>query len=198
MTQSTPRVADHPAHPQFLSRWSPRAYTNDEMSEQELLTILEAARWAPSSYNSQPWRFVFARRGTPHWDRLVGLLNEFNRSWAANASALVIVLSKTTFTPPGASDPVSMPTHSFDAGAAWAYLALQASLSGWHAHGMAGFDKEKTRIELGVPAEFAIEAAVAIGKIGDKAMLPEGLRSKEEPSPRSPLQALVSEGTFKA
>ena len=198
MTQSTPRVADHPAHPQFLSRWSPRAYANDEISEQELLTILEAARWAPSSYNSQPWRFVFARRGTPHWTKLLGLLNEFNRSWAENASALVIVLSKTTFAPPGSTEEVAMPTHSFDAGSAWGYLALQASLSGWHAHGMAGFDKEKTRTELSVPANFAIEAAVAIGKIGDKAMLPEGLRSKEEPSPRLPLQALVSEGTFKA
>src|SRR5450830_1126189 len=139
MTQTNARVADHPAHPQFLSRWSPRAYANDEISEQELLTILEAARWAPSSYNSQPWRFVFARRGTPHWNSLLGLLNEFNRSWAQNASVLIIVLSKTTFAPPGSSEELPAPTHSFDTGAAWGYLALQASLSGWHAHAMAGF-----------------------------------------------------------
>jgi nitroreductase len=161
------------------------------------LTILEAARWAPSSYNAQPWRFVFARRGTPHWDSLLGLLNEFNRGWAENAAALVIVLSKTTFAPPGKSEELPAPTHSFDAGSAWGYLALQASLSGWHAHGMAGFDKGKARSVLNVPAHFALEIAIAIGKIGDRASLPESLRAKEEPSPRLPLQALVSEGKFK-
>ncbi len=192
------RTADYPINPQFVSRWSPRAYTNEEMSETELFTILEAARWAPSSYNAQPWRFVFARRGTPHWTKLLGLLNEFNRSWAENASALVIVLSKTTFAPPGTTEEKPAPTHSFDAGSAWGYLALQASLSGWHAHGMAGFDKEKTRIDLAIPAHFAIEAAVAIGKLGDKATLPEHLQKGETPSPRLPLSALVSEGTFTA
>jgi len=198
MSDSNARVADHPIDPQFINRWSPRAYANDEITEQDLLTILEAARWAPSSYNSQPWRFVFARRGTPHWTRLLGLLNDFNRSWAETASALVIVLSKTTFAAPGTTEEKPSPTHSFDAGSAWGYLALQASLSGWHAHGMAGFDKEKARSELAIPENFAIEAAISIGKIGDKAMLPAGLQAKEAPSPRLPLSALVSEGTFKA
>jgi len=129
---------------------------------------------------------------------LLGLLNDFNRSWAESASALVIVLSKTTFAAPGTTEEKPSPTHSFDAGTAWGYLALQASLSGWHAHGMAGFDKEKTRRELAIPENFAIEAAIAIGKIGDKATLPAGLQAKEAPSPRLPLSALVSEGTFKA
>lgn len=198
MSDSTARVTDHSIDPQFINRWSPRAYTNDEISEQELFSILEAARWAPSSYNSQPWRFVFARRGTPHWEKLLGLLNDFNRSWAEKSSALVIVLSKTTFAAPGSTEEKPAPTHSFDAGSAWGYLALQASLSGWHAHGMAGFDKEKTRVELAIPENIAIEAAIAIGKIGDKAMLPAGLQEKEAPSPRLPLTALVSEGTFKA
>jgi nitroreductase len=198
MSQTNPRVADHPIDPQFLNRWSPRAYTGADISEETVLSFLEAARWAPSSYNSQPWRFVYARRGTPQWDSLLGLLNDFNRSWADKASVLIIVLSKTTFTPPGAAAPGPAPTHSFDAGSAWAYLALQASLSGWHAHGMAGFDKEKTRTELGVPADFAVEAAIAIGKIGDKSILPEGLQARELPSPREPLSKLAFEGKFQA
>lgn len=197
MSQSNPRVAEFPVDPQFLNRWSPRAYTGADISEETVLGFLEAARWAPSSYNAQPWRFVFARRGTPHWDALLGLLNEFNRSWAQNASVLIIVLSKKTFLPPGAAEEVAAPTHSFDAGAAWAYLALQASLSGWHAHGMAGFDKELTRSVLGVPENYAIEAAVAVGKIGDKSILPEGLQAKEAPSPREALVKLAFEGKFK-
>ncbi|MFC5473165.1 nitroreductase family protein [Paraherbaspirillum soli] len=198
MTNFAARTADHPIAPQFIQRWSPRAFASDQISEAELLTILEAARWAPSSYNSQPWRFVFARRGTPHWNNLLGLLNDFNRSWAEGASALVIVLSKTTFTPPGSANTHPAPYHSFDAGSSWAYLALQAGLSGWHAHGMAGFDKEKTRSVLGVPADYAIEIAVAIGKVGDKALLPESLQAGEAPSPRQPLSTLAFEGAFKA
>ena len=134
---------------------------------------------------------------TPHWDSLLYLLNDFNRGWTENAAALLIVLSKTTFASPGKSEELPAPTHSFNAGAAWGYLALHASLSGWHAHGMASFDKEKARSVLGLPAHFAFEVAVAIGKIGDRTTLPESLRPKEELSPRLPLQALVSEGKFK-
>jgi len=198
MTQANPRTPAYPINEQFINRWSPRAYTGADISEETVLTFLEAARWAPSSYNSQPWRFVYARRGTPQWDSLLGLLNDFNRSWAQNASVLIVVLSKTTFTPPGGTEPVPAVAHSFDTGSAWAYLALQASLSGWHAHGMVGFDKERARTELGVPADFSVEAAVAIGKLGDKSILPEGLQAREVPSPREPLSKLAFEGKFKA
>jgi len=114
-------------------------------------------------------------------------LNEFNRSWAQNASVLIIVLSKKTFLPPGAAAEVAAPTHSFDAGAAWAYLALQASLSGWHAHGMAGFDKERTRSLLGVPENYAIEAAVAVGKIGDKSICLKDCKPKRRQAHAKPL-----------
>lgn len=198
MPQSNSRVADHPIDPQFVNRWSPRAFTGADISEETVLTFMEAARWAPSSYNSQPWRFIYARRGTAHWDGLLGLLNDFNRSWAQNASVLIIVLSKTIFTPPGASAPAPAITHSFDTGSAWAYMALQASLSGWHAHGMAGFDRDKARVELGVPADFSVEAAVAIGKLGDKSLLPERMQAGETPSSREPLEKLAFEGKFRA
>jgi nitroreductase len=196
MTLSKPRSADYPIDGQFLERWSPRAFHSETIPEETLLTFLEAARWAPSSYNAQPWRFAYARRGTAHWDRFLGFLNPFNQGWAQHAAALVVVLSKTTFTPPGSTQAVPAPTHSFDAGAAWGYLALQASLSGWSAHGLAGIAHDVIRRELAVPDEYAIEAAIAIGRAGDPSSLPEALREREVKSGRQPLATLATEGRF--
>jgi len=196
MTTSNQRTADHAIDRQFLDRWSPRAFTDDTLPEATLLTFLEAARWAPSSYNSQPWRFVYARRGTAHWSRFLGFLNDFNRGWAQHAAAIVIVLSKKTFVPPGAKDPVASPTHSFDSGAAWAQFGLQASLSGWKAHGLAGIERERIRAELAIPDDYTIEAALAIGRAGDPAQLSEALRARELPNGRLPLAAISAEGAF--
>jgi nitroreductase len=198
MTQANARTADYPIDPLFLERWSPRAFTGETISERDLLTLLEAARWAPSSYNSQPWRFIYARRDTEPWSRFLGLLAEFNQAWAKNAAALLILVSKTTLLPRGADKEVPSRTHSLDAGAAWANLALQATRSGWAAHGMAGFDVARTAAELGVPADYRVEAAIAIGRPGDKSLLPEALRAREQPSDRLPLAQLVSEGRFAA
>lgn len=196
MTTPNARTADHPIDKQFLSRWSPRAFTPETIPESTLLTFFEAARWAPSSYNSQPWRFAYARRDTEHWTRFLGFLNEFNQSWAQHAAAIVIVLSKSTFTPPGGSAEVPAPTHSFDTGAACGYLALQASLSGWNAHGMAGIEHDKIRQGLAVPDLYSIEAGVAIGRAGDKSLLPEGLQAREVHTPRKPLAEFAAEGRF--
>lgn len=196
MTSSNSRTAEHPIDRQFLERWSPRAFAQDTIPEASLLTFLEAARWAPSSYNSQPWRFVYARRDTEHWTRFLGFLNEFNRGWAQHAAAILIVLSKRSFTPPGATDEVALASHSFDTGAAWGYFALQASLSGWKAHGLAGIERERIRAELAIPDDYAVEAAIAIGRPGDKSSLPEGLQKRETPSPRNPLSTFAAEGQF--
>jgi len=196
MTQANSRTADFPIDPLFLERWSPRAFTPAAISEGELLTLLEAARWAPSSFNSQPWRFLYARRNTKHWPQFLGLLSDYNQSWAKNAAALVILVSKTTLLPRGADTEVPSYTHSLDAGAAWASLALQATRSGWAAHGMAGFDVPRTATELGVPSHYRVEAAIAIGRPGDKAILPEALRAREQPSDRLPLSQLAWEGGF--
>lgn len=193
---TNPRVADYPIDPQFTERWSPRAFTGESIPQETLLSFFEAARWAPSAYNSQPWRFLYARRDTPNWARYLSLLVEFNQSWAQNASALVIVISKTTFTAPGATEESPALWHTFDTGSAWGHLALQASLSGWHTHGMAGFDKERTRHELNIPEGYEIHAAVAIGKLGDKSTLPEYLQGREVPSPRRPVAELAAEGDF--
>src|SRR4029079_11464551 len=154
--------ADYPIDPMFLERWSPRAFTDEPIAERELLTLLEAARWAPSSFNSQPWRFLYARRDTGPWPQFLGLLSAYNQSWAGNAAALVILVSKTTMLPRGADKEVPSPTHSLDAGAAWANLALQATRSGLAAHGMAGFDVPRTAAQRRVAAHHRVEGAIDI------------------------------------
>ena len=196
MTTANGRTADHPVDPMFLERWSPRAFTGESLAEADLLTMLEAARWAPSSYNSQPWRFIYARRDTAHWERFLDLLVPFNRSWAASASALVILVSNSLMRPPGSDKDVPSHTHSFDTGTASGYFALQAHRMGWHVHGMVGFDQDRAFAELNVPVGHRVEAAYAVGRLGDPVSLPEGLRQREKPNTRAPLAELAFEGSF--
>ena len=196
MTDINNRSSTYPIDEMFLKRWSPRAFTGEAIPEQDLMTILEAAHWAPSSYNSQPWRFLYARRETEHWDRFLDLLVEFNRSWAKNAAALIVIASNSLMRPPGSDKDVPSHSHSFDAGAASGYLALQANRLGWYAHGMVGFDMDRAFGELNLPAGHRIEAAFAIGRLGDPASLPEGLRAREAPNGRLPLDHVVFEGNF--
>jgi nitroreductase len=162
------------------------------------MTLFEAARWAPSCFNAQPWRFIWARRDTGYWPRFLGLLSAYNQSWAKNAAALVILVSKTTILPRGAAEEVPSLTHSLDAGAAWENLALQATRSGWATHGMVDFDMPRAAVELGVPSGYKVEAAIAIGRRGDKSVLPEALQAREQPSDRLPLARTVMEGRFEA
>lgn len=190
------RIADHPVDPMFLQRWSPRAFTGESISEAELMTLFEAARWAPSAGNSQPWRFIYARRETAAWQRFLGLLEEANRVWAHRAAALVIVLSKKSVQRPGRAEPKPLYSHSFDTGSAWAMLALQALRSGWHTHPMLGFDIPRTIAELRIPDDHHVEAAVAIGRRGDKSVLSDSQQEHEIPSGREPLANLVIEGEF--
>jgi nitroreductase len=192
------RKADHNIDPMFLERWSPRAFTGEVPSEEELMTILEAARWAPSSYNSQPARFIYALKGTAEWDTLFDLLVPFNQEWVKNAGALLFVASNSTMLIPGSDKPVPSHSHSFDAGSAWGYLALQAMRSGWVAHAMTGFDVDRSFATLELPAGYRVEAAVAIGKQGDKSVLPEQMQAREFPNDRKPLSELVFIGKFKA
>ena len=191
---TTNRQTDTALDPMFLHRWSPRAFDGSVMSAEDLRTILDAGRWAPSSFNYQPWRFLYATRDeAENCDRFLDLLIPFNAVWAKDASALLFILSETTM---GAPDKPSH-SHSFDAGAAWAAIALQAHLLGYHAHGMVGIDMEKTRTELAIPDVFRIEAAVAIGRMGDPANLPEKLQAREQPSDRKPLEELAYSGNFR-
>jgi nitroreductase len=177
----------------FLNRWSPRAMSGEEISEDELMTLFEAAKWAPSSFNNQPWRFLYARRNTENWLPFFNLLAEFNQAWAKNASALIVITSKKTFE----HNRKPARTHSFDAGAAWQNLALQGSARGLGVHGMQGFDYDKAREVLNVPDDCEVEAMVAVGKPGNKEELPEKLREREFPSARKKLSEIVFEGKFK-
>jgi nitroreductase len=190
------REPDHPVAPLFLERWSPRAFDESEIAEEDLLTMFEAARWAPSAFNSQPWRFLYARRGDPDWKRFLGLLIPWNQSWAHSASALVYILSDRLPFTGKEGEPATSHTHSFDSGAAWACFALQASLMGYQAHGMSGVDFERAEAELEVPDRYRIEAAAVVGRIGDPAMLPEKLRARETPSGRRPVADFAFSGNF--
>ncbi len=191
---ASPRRADHPIDPLFLTRTSPRAFTDAALTEAELLTLLEAARWAPSASNNQPWRFVYGLRGDAGFANIADTLVPFNRDWAEKAAALVVVASKTTVESHGETKPNVW--HAFDAGAAWMSLALQAHLKGLFAHAMGGFDREKAAQTLNLPADHALHAVVAIGTRGAPETLPEGLRPREVPSPRRPLTEIAKPGRF--
>ncbi|MFH5182688.1 nitroreductase family protein [Paenibacillus sp. TAB 01] len=188
---SANRKSEHPVSPAFLNRWSPRAFSDRPISDQDLNTILEAAHWAPSSYNDQPWRFIVAKTGE-QLQEFHDILNEFNRTWASKAPVLLLVASdklRANGDPNGA--------HAFDAGAAWGYIALQASLLGIASHAIGGFDREKARTLLNVPEQYDLHAVIALGYKGDPEQLPEGLREREVPNSRVELSQVVFEGKVK-
>lgn len=194
---TTGRTAQHGADQMFLDRWSPRAFTGEPMPQAVLETLFEAAGWAPSAFNGQPWRFVYAHRDTPDWDRLFDVLIPYNQAWVKNASVLAFILSDRWRRREGA-EPVPVRSHAFDAGAAWAYLALQASTLGWAAHGMAGFDVAQSYEALGASeTEYCVEAAIALGRPADASVLDEPYRSREVPSGRNPVSSFAFEGRLK-
>jgi len=186
------RRPEHEISPFFLDRWSPRAMTGEEIARDELLRMFEAARWAMSSMNNQPWRFLYALRKTPHWETFFGLLNPGNKTWCINAAALLVVVSKTTFDFNG--KPAR--THSYDAGAAWYSFALQGVMMGLVVHGMQGFDYDRAKEELGVPDGYQIEAMIAVGRPGDPDDLPQALQEREQPSQRKKVVEFAFEGGF--
>lgn len=186
------RTPEYPIEPLFFRRWSPRAMNGESLSEDELLRLFEAARWAPSTYNEQEWRFLYARRDSQHWSLFFDLLMEANQVWCKNAAVLVVVLARKTFTRNNKPNPV----HLFDAGSAWENLALQASTMGLIAHGMAGFDFEKARTALNVPDVFDVAAMFALGRAGNPDDLPAELREREVPSGRRPVRESICEGPF--
>ncbi|HOB31813.1 MAG TPA: nitroreductase family protein [Verrucomicrobiota bacterium] len=187
------RRPEHEIESIFFRRWSPRAMTGEELTEQELLRLFEAARWAPSTYNEQEWRFLYARRSSPHWQTFFDLLTDGNKAWCHRAAVLIVVIARKTFTRNGKSNPV----HLFDAGSAWQNLALQATAMGLVAHGMAGFDFDKARTALAVPEHYAVAAMIALGRPGSPDDLPEDLRKAElQITGRRPVQESICEGPF--
>lgn len=163
------------------------------MTKEELFTLFEAARWAPSSYNNQPWVFIYGIQGTEAWKQLRALQIPFNQEWTAKSSALILVASCNNFYHNGKPSI----THSFDTGAAWMALALQGQEMGLVVHGMQGFDYERAKKQLLFPEEYTIEAMIAVGKPAPKETLSFELQAKEVPSHRRPLADFVMEGHFK-
>jgi nitroreductase len=186
------RKPDHPVEKLFVARWSPRAMTGQPLSDADIKKLFEAARWAPSTYNEQEWRFLYARRDTPYWQTFFDLLVEGNRAWCKNAGMLVVILAKKTFTQNGKPNPV----HLFDVGAAFENIALQGSVMNLVIHGMQGFDFAKARTALHVPDDFDVAAMFAAGHPAPPETLPEPLRSREQPSDRKPISQITCEGPF--
>jgi nitroreductase len=182
--------ARFPIHDLIARRWSPRAFDERLVDGATLRTLFEAARWAPSSNNEQPWRFVVASKDREaDWNRLFDCLVEGNRRWASRAPILVLSIASMKFEDDGTPN-----QHAFhDTGLATENLVLQATASGLVAHQMAGFDVEKARADLRIPSGYEPVAMIAIGYPGDPALLPERLRERElRPRSRRP----IGEWTF--
>lgn len=188
------RTPTYPVSPLFLERWSARSLTGEGIAEADLLTLFEAARWAPSGFNQQPWRFVYARRDTDHFPLFLSLLAETNRPWAEKAAAIVFVLSEKRFERNGEwHDSTS---HAFDTGAAAFSLSLQASILGWNTRTVGGINRADAKPALGVPDDYSINVAVVIGRRGAVDDLPEKYRAREVLTDRLPLDKIVAEGRF--
>ncbi len=189
------RQPDHPVDAQFPARWSPRSFTDHALTEAEVLTVLEAARWAPSASNNQPTRFVWGLRGDVGFAAILGALVPSNRDWAQHAAALVVVASRdVTVAADGKVNPNRW--SAFDAGAAWMSLALQVQTMGLAAHAMGGFDAPALSAAVALPDAHSLHAVVAIGQKGPADKLPEPFRARETPNQRNPLTTSAFRGRF--
>ncbi|WP_053218396.1 nitroreductase family protein [Virgibacillus senegalensis] len=184
------RKAGYDIDPLFINRWSPRSFLDKAVPDEILFSVFEAARWAPSALNIQPWRFVVART-KDDLEKFHSFILPGNLTWCEKAPVLTLIISEKTDDKMGENA-----AHAFDTGAAWGYLSLQASLKGLVTHPMGGFDKEKARKVLNIPDKYALHAVVAIGYQGQKSALPVNLQEREQPSPRRPLDETIHEGSF--
>ncbi|MBX3300833.1 MAG: nitroreductase family protein [Nitrospira sp.] len=181
-------------HDLLARRWSPRAFDERPVETDTLRTLFEAARWAPSSNNEQPWRFIVAtKQHQTDWNRLFECLAEGNRRWAFRAPVLVLSIASMQFEDDGKPN-----RHAFhDTGLATENFVLQATAQGLIAHQMAGFDVERARLDLRVPAGYEPVAMIAVGYPGDSALLPERLRERElRPRDRRPITAWTFSGQW--
>lgn len=184
------RKTKYEIDPAFINRWSPRSYSRQPIDEKTLMSIFEAARWAPSAANWQPWRFIIARTEQDR-EKFHSFIFDGNRAWCEKAPVLAVIVSNRE-NPEGNPNPA----HTFDSGTAWGYLSIEAAKKGLITHGMGGFDKEKAREVLNVPENYEIHAVIAIGYQGVKEDLPEAYQNREKPSGRRELEDTILEGTF--
>lgn len=186
------RKADYDIDPVYLQRWSSRAFANKDVPEDVLYSLFEAARWAPSAANVQPWRYVIARTKEDR-EKFLTFMRRGNLAWCDQAPVLVAVISHQNWD--YESDDYN-PTHAFDTGTSWGFLALEATRKNLVAHAMGGFDRPKAKEVLHIPENYDVHAIVAIGYRGDKADLTESLQKREKASDRNELSQFVFEGKF--
>ncbi|KAA0547347.1 nitroreductase family protein [Bacillus sp. BGMRC 2118] len=179
------RKSEHNIDSVFINRWSPRSFLEKEVPTEVVMRLFEAARWAPSANNLQPWRFIFAQSNEDR-ERFHSFILDGNRIWCEKAPVLAVLISDK-----------ESGAHAFDAGTAWGYLALQATKEGLITHAMGGINKEKAREVLNIPDQYDVQIAIAIGYQGEKEALPEHLQEREQPSNRRPLEETVFEGKYK-
>lgn len=191
MNRHNTREINHSIDPVYKNRWSPRAFSDKPVEDEKINCVFEAARWAPSAANWQPWRFIVAR--TPEErERFLGFINENNVEWCKRAPVLVAIISKKVRNEEG--DP--NPFHAFDTGTAWGYLTLEAARQGLITHGMGGFDPDGARKELSIPEDYDIQAVFAMGYYDENAPLSERNRGREIPSERIPMKEIIFDGVF--
>lgn len=171
----------------FIDRWSPRAFLSDTIPDEDIATIFEAARWSPSCFNAQPWRFVYATNGE-HKTALLDALVEANREWAQRAPLIAYAFSYDVFDHNGKSNRWA----TFDTGAAWMSLTLQANQLGYHTHAMGGFDESMAFKACDIdPDTHTALCGLVIGKIGPGDLLDEATREREHPSDRNALDNML-------
>ncbi len=191
MTSNTisSRKTDHPIDSLFTRRWSPRSFLEKPVPDEVLMRLFEAARWAPSAYNYQPWRFIVMRTQEER-ERIFPCISEFNLTWCKKAPVFVMIISEKN------RDGAPNRSHAFDTGAAWSHFALAAVMEGLVTHPMTGFDFEQARKILQIPDSYEIQALVAVGSQGPADALPEPLRAREQPNTRRPIEESLYSGSF--
>jgi nitroreductase len=187
-----PAPNDFPVHELIRERWSPRAFADKPVPQNILSSIFEAARWAPSSNNEQPWAYlVAAKDDKAGFEKMLSVLVEFNVNWAKGAPVLAIAVAELAF----AKNNAPNRNAQYDTGAASAMLSVEATSQGLAVHQMAGFDQEKARLVFGIPTGWEAIAALAIGYPGDPASLPQPLKDREmAPRTRKPIAEFVMAG----
>lgn len=175
--------------PAVLNRWSPRSFADREVNPEDLKRVFEAARWAASSYNEQPWRYLVGTRNSPTYKKIFSTLIGFNQSWATTAPVLILGVASTKFSHNGTDNLYAV----YDLGAASSYLTLQASVLGLTTHQMAGFDQAAARAAFEIPADYALGSVIALGYQGEPAALghEQMIAMETAPRERKPLNELV-------
>lgn len=189
-----PAPSNYPIHELIHDRWSPRAFADKAIPQDVLRSLFEAARWAPSSNNEQPWAYLVATKDDKeNFAKTLSVLVEFNAGWAKNAPVLALAVAELAF----ARNNAPNRNAQYDTGAATALLSIEATARGLAVHQMAGFDAEKARQVFAIPAGWEAIAAIAIGYPGDPNSLPQPLKERElAPRTRKPITEFVMAGQW--